>query len=111
MFDNVYAAVMVKDTSSVATWYETLLGRPADSSPMDGLLQWHFEGGGMLQVGTDPSRAGHSTATLSVADRDAVMERLVKKSIAVVQTMESDVTKIAIINDPEGNQLIIAQLL
>ena len=45
--DKVLADVAVDDFASALTWYERLLGRPADAEPMDGLAEWHLaEGGG-----------------------------------------------------------------
>jgi len=45
--DKVLADVAVDDFVSALTWYERLLGRPADAAPMDGLAEWHLaEGGG-----------------------------------------------------------------
>jgi hypothetical protein len=45
--DNVLADVAVDDFASALTWYERLLGRPADAAPMAGLAEWYLaEGGG-----------------------------------------------------------------
>jgi hypothetical protein len=45
--DKVLANVAVDDFPSALTWYERLLGRPADAAPMEGLAEWHLaEGGG-----------------------------------------------------------------
>jgi predicted enzyme related to lactoylglutathione lyase len=45
--DKVLADVAVDDFASALTFYERLLGRPADAAPMDGLAEWHLaEGGG-----------------------------------------------------------------
>jgi hypothetical protein len=45
--DKVLADVAVDDFASALTWYERLLGRPADAAPMEGLAEWHLaEGGG-----------------------------------------------------------------
>jgi hypothetical protein len=45
--DKVLADVAVDDFASALTFYERLLGRPADAAPMEGLAEWHLaEGGG-----------------------------------------------------------------
>jgi hypothetical protein len=36
------AALAVADVDLALPWYERLVGRPADSRPMDGLAEWHF---------------------------------------------------------------------
>ena len=49
--DKVLADVAVDDFASALTWYERLLGRPADAAPMDGLAEWH-----LAEDGGDPSK-------------------------------------------------------
>ena len=40
--DKVLADVAVDDFALTLTWYERLLGRPADAAPMEGLAEWHL---------------------------------------------------------------------
>jgi glyoxylase I family protein len=40
--DKVLADVAVDDFALALTWYERLLGRPADAAPMDGLAEWQW---------------------------------------------------------------------
>jgi hypothetical protein len=72
---NVLASVAVKDLSSACPWYQTLLGRPADSVPMMALAEWKFEGGGWLQVYQLPERAGTGSFTLAVSSIDEQVAR------------------------------------
>ena len=62
--DKVLADVAVDDFALALTWYERLLGRPADAAPMDGLAEWHLAEGGGIQVSDYADRAGSSNVTL-----------------------------------------------
>jgi hypothetical protein len=44
--ENVLASVAVKDLNTAVLWYEKVFGRPADATPMPGLAEWKFPGGG-----------------------------------------------------------------
>lgn len=37
----VLAGIAVADFDAAVSWYERLLGRPADDLPMGGLAEWH----------------------------------------------------------------------
>jgi hypothetical protein len=40
--DAVMAGIAVANYEAALSWYESLLGRPADELPMEGLAEWHF---------------------------------------------------------------------
>ncbi len=46
----VFAGVVVDDLKAAGRWYEIVLGRSPDVSPMTGLLEWHLTGDAYLQV-------------------------------------------------------------
>lgn len=48
--DNAIASVAVKELRSAVPWYEALLGRAPDSTPMPEVAEWKFPRGGWLQV-------------------------------------------------------------
>jgi len=48
--ERVLASVAVADLARAEEWYERVLGRRADSTPMPGLAEWHLTDGGWLQV-------------------------------------------------------------
>lgn len=106
---NALASVAVKDLQAVQAWYEKLLDSPA-TQPMDGLAEWHFDGGGGLQVYQLPERAGSCSATLAVDDFDAQIAKLKQLKI-YAQHVSSDRAKVAMIKDPDGNSIAIAQAL
>ena len=58
--DRVLAGIAVNNFVSALTWYERLLGRPADAAPMEGLAEWHFSEHGGIQPIHDEDRAGLS---------------------------------------------------
>jgi hypothetical protein len=53
---------LLKDLKIAAAWYEQLLGRPADSTPMPEVAEWKFKRGGR---GT-----GARVKTLMITDMD-----------------------------------------
>jgi hypothetical protein len=90
-------------------WYAKLLGREPDTRPMNGLAEWQFETGGWLQVFEDKKRAGHSSVTLVETDVVHRIAELKSKGIALFSETLSESIKLAIVKDPDGNQVVFAQ--
>ncbi len=44
--NKVFAEIAVKEFGAAVIWYEQLFGHPANSTPMDGLAEWHIVEGG-----------------------------------------------------------------
>ena len=106
---NALAGIAVRDLQSAKSWYEKLLGREPDTNPMKELYEWKFESGGWIQVFEDKKRAGSSSVTLvetSVPDR---IKDLEAKHYEIVSKTDTDIIKLAIIKDPDGNQIVFAQ--
>ena len=89
--NNALASVAVKDIDAAGQWYEKVLGRPADLTPMPELAEWKFEGGGWLQVYALPERAGSCSCTLSVSNIDTEAARLEKLGVATGARMGEQV--------------------
>jgi glyoxylase I family protein len=108
--DKVLADVAVDDFVSALTWYERLLGRPADAAPMDGLAEWHLAEGGGIQVSDYADRAGSSNVTLVVSSLDEQLAALEAEGIPVgpIQGTPGFV-KAATVSDPEGNEITFAE--
>ncbi len=107
---NALASVAVKDIDAAVTWYEKVLGRPADSTQISGMTEWKFHGGGGLQVYALPERAGSCSSTLTVSDIDEEVARLAKLGIAAgVQVGEK--VKVFMVKDTDGNSIAFAQAL
>lgn len=108
--DKVLADVAVDDFASALTWYERLLGRPADAAPMEGLAEWHLAEGGGIQVSDYEDRAGSSNVTLVVSSLDEQLAALEAEGIPVgpIQGTPGFV-KAATVSDPEGNEITFAE--
>jgi hypothetical protein len=70
--------------------------------------EFRFERGGSLQVFEDSRRAGASSVTLAVTDLDEQLDDLKKKGIPTDQVNRTDQVSTAIIQDPDGNQIVFA---
>lgn len=106
---NVLASLAVKDLKSATLWYEKLLGRPADSTPMPEVAEWKFDRGGWLQVYQLPERAGAGSCTLAVSDIDEIAAHLQTLGIETGARNSSPRVKTIMITDPDGNHLAFAQ--
>ncbi len=108
--DKVLADVAVADFASALTWYERLLGRPADAAPMEGLAEWHLAEGGGIQVSDYADRAGSSNVTLVVSSLDEQLAALEAEGILVGPIQGTPgVVKAATVTDPEGNEITFAE--
>src|SRR6266481_3405949 len=87
----VFAGLVVADRDKAAAWYAKLLGRLAD------LL-------------ADPGRAGHGVFTVIVPDLDAELARIAAQGIAPGPIDEFPAGRKSVIEDPDGNEIGIAQL-
>ena len=106
---NAVASVAVKDLLAAITWYEKLLGRPADSRPMAEVAEWKFEHGGWLQVYELPERAGSGSFTLAVKDIDEQIAKLERLGIDTAERSSSAKVKTVMIVDPDDNHIAIAE--
>ena len=108
---NVLASVAVKDLPSAVKWYEALLGRAADSTPMTEIAEWKFPRGGWLQVYRLPERAGSGSFTLAVDDLDAEIRKLDALGIDTRQRSAGEKVKTVMIADPDGNHIAFAEAI
>ena len=108
---NALAGIAVKDLDAAVAWYGDLLGREPDARPMKGLAEWRFEKGGWIQLFADAVRAGNSSVTLVEDDLDGQVKVLESKGVTVGTRSENDYVKTAMLKDPDGNQVVLAQSL
>lgn len=106
---NVLAGVAVNDLEAAIDWYALLLGRMPDLQPMKEVAEWEFSGGGWMQVFENRHQAGSSSVTLVETDVEERIADLKAKGIAISSAIRSDSVAIAIIADPDGNQIVFAQ--
>jgi hypothetical protein len=107
---NALAGIMVSDITTAEAWYEQLLSRPADSRPMEGLVEWKLANGGWIQVFQDKDRSGSSSVTFLVSSRDDQLAELKSKGISIERTTTSDSAKTATVTDPAGNRVVFAEI-
>lgn len=105
---NALASVAVTDLSTATSWYERVLEAPP-TRPMAEVAEWHFEGGGGLQVYLLPERAGACSATLTVDDLDSHAAKLRGLNITTNRLPENASFKVLMIKDPDGNSIALAQ--
>jgi hypothetical protein len=108
--NRVLAGITVDGFASALTWYERLLGRPADAAPMVGLAEWHFSEYGGIQLIHDEDRAGSSYVTLVVSSLDDQLAALEAQGIPVGPIQGTPgLVKVATVTDPEGNRITFAE--
>lgn len=100
----------MRDLETASHWYQRLLGQ-APSFPMQEVAEFPFHGGGWLQVFADAGRAGKSSITLSVTDIEVEVQRLHGLGIQVGEVQSGDHVKIAMMEDLDGNRIVLAEPL
>lgn len=106
--NNALAGVAVKDLQTASKWYEKLIGQ-AGQQPMSEVFEWSLREGGVLQIFEDSERAGSSSVTFSVNGLDEHVEKLTRDGIEVGKCTSSDKVSTAIVSDPDGNQIVLAE--
>jgi predicted enzyme related to lactoylglutathione lyase len=109
VIENVLASVAVRDLTAAVEWYERVLGRPADSTPMPELAEWKFGRGGWLQVYQLPERAGYGSFTLAVNDIEEEIRKIQALGIDTSQQSSSKMVKTLMITDIDGNHIAFAE--
>jgi predicted enzyme related to lactoylglutathione lyase len=109
--DNVLASVAVEDLQAAVAWYERLLGRSPDATPMPAVAEWKFPRGGWLQVYQLPDRAGQGSFTLAVSDIDEIVAHVEKLGVDTSQQTTTPQVQTLMIQDPDGNHIAFAQAL
>ena len=105
----IFASAAVADLEAALSWFEKLMGRPADDRPIPGMAQWRKMGAGGLQLWQDEERAGKAIITIVVTDLATERARLAALGLTLGDPSTGDFGSVAQIFDPEGNRLNIAQ--
>ena len=109
--DNAIASVAVKNLKSALVWYEALLGKAADSTPMPEVAEWKFARGGWLQIYQLPERAGSGSCTLAVSDIEEIVAHVQKLGIDANQRSSGAKVSTLMIVDPDGNHIAFAEAI
>lgn len=107
----LFAGLVVRSRDASATWYATLLGRPADILPNDAEATWQLTGTSSLYLLADPVRAGHGVFTLVVDDLESYLEQVLARGITPGTIEEVGTAgRKSVIIDPDGNAVSVVQL-
>ena len=106
---NASAAVAVTDLRVSKLWYQKLFGREPDTSLMEELFAWKFPTGGCMRLFRSKSLAGSSSVTLVEDDFGKRLKDLCAARYDIKKLIDSDGIKVAIIEDPDGNEVVFAQ--
>jgi predicted enzyme related to lactoylglutathione lyase len=109
--NRVLAGIAVADVEAALPWYEMLFGRPADERPMEGLAEWHFPSGGVVQLVASAERAGRSLLTLDFGDLRRELTGMRDRGLDAgpVDDTTSDKVLFATSSDPEGNAITLVE--
>ncbi|CAN5670054.1 VOC family protein [soil metagenome] len=108
----VFAVIPSADLAAARAWWTQFLGREPDRVPMPSDVEWAFPSGG-LQVIDDAEHAGAGSVTLGVDDVDAELSEIAARVIDVpeAQPVPTEQFRIAMLQDPDGNNIVLAQEL
>jgi glyoxylase I family protein len=107
--EHLFAGVPVADLDRARTFYERLLGRPADLIPNDREAAWQVRGGAWIVLIAGEAALGATQHTLLVADLDAFLDAARERGIepGSVEPVGEGMRQ-SIVVDPDGNRLKVA---
>ena len=110
--DVLFAGIAVSDLQTATTWYDRLLGRPADIIVNDDEVMWRIVEGAWIYLVRDPARAGQALVTLAVPDLEGAIAEIANRGLGLspIETIEGAGWKATIL-DPEGNQIAFIEVL
>lgn len=111
MITNALAGLAVDDLPLSIEWYARVIDRSPDTRPMPNVAEWKLPAGGCVQVFADAERAGRASVTLVVDDLERESGRLARRGIDVPEPTTTSIVRTAILVDPAGNQVVLAQPL
>lgn len=107
---NVLAIALVSDFDSATSWYQQLLDRAPDRSPMAGTAVWQLSSTGALQINHAPDRAGGANIVIGVPEVDTLVASCNERGIELTaETEPSGQFRLARTADPDGNMVVFAQ--
>jgi predicted enzyme related to lactoylglutathione lyase len=109
---NVLPSLQVSDFEATVEWYQRLFARGPDRRPMDGCVEWQLTPTGGVQVFRNPEGATAATIIVGVDDLDAEADELRRRGIETdPYEVPSGQFRLAQLQDPSGNTVVLAQTL
>jgi hypothetical protein len=106
---NASAGIVVSDLGVSRNWYQKLFGREPHTNPTDEPFQWVFPTGEWIRLFASRSLAGSSSVTLVEDDLGKRLTDLRAARYDIKKLVDSDRIKVAIIEDPDGNEVAFVQ--
>ena len=106
---NASAGVAATDLRVSKDWYQKLFGREPDTNSTGELFQWALPTGEWIRLFTSKSLAGSSSVTLVENDFGKRLADLRTARYDIKKLVDSDSIKVAIIEDPDGNEVAFVQ--
>jgi hypothetical protein len=106
---NASAGIAVSNLGVSRDWYQKLFGREPHTNPTDEPFQWVFPTGEWIRLFASRSLAGSSSVTLVEDDLGKRLTDLRAARYDIKKVVDSDRIKIAIIEDPDGNEVAFVQ--
>ncbi|WP_295524952.1 VOC family protein [uncultured Pseudacidovorax sp.] len=107
---NMLAGVAVKDLDQSIAWYALLIGSAPVRRDAE-IAEWRFDGGCCLRLVRRTSGAAGGSVTMVVEDLDQQLELMDGAGLRPTRRQDADAVRIAFLRDPDGNQLVLAQVL
>ncbi len=106
--EHLLAVVPVSDLPVAQPWYELLLGRRPDNTPMETLIEWQVIGNGWVQVFLDPARAGSGLLNLAVDDLRRQVAELTQRGLSPseIEPVAKGV-ELSSVSDPDDNRITL----
>jgi predicted enzyme related to lactoylglutathione lyase len=109
--NHLFVGVPATHPGTALAWYQRFFGRPPDNIPNENEAVWQVTDTGLIYVVADTSRAGTALLTLIVDNLEDYLAALAERGIAAgaLDTVPGLYRK-AVIVDPEGNTIAVAEL-
>ncbi|MEN0060570.1 MAG: antibiotic biosynthesis monooxygenase [Myxococcota bacterium] len=105
--ERILAWLATSDLAHSEAFYTRFFGRPPDTRPMHGLVEWMYETSGGMQLFVSPEDAGHGCVTLLVQDVEHERARLQAAGLAPSAIQDGMANRFVQLHDPDGNRVVL----
>jgi len=103
-----YPVLLTDDVEAAEAWYSKFVGRRPDYRPMPTMVQWELSDSAGLAVSSDDIIGSKGAVFLIVDDFDHERSRLSGLGIEIGQDLSGDYSRLAQVEDPDGNLITLA---